>query len=413
MSGLHVTVVGGGMITQDQLLPSLYQLQRQGVVSDLAICAINGRPLQALADSEVLTRAFPGQSFRAFPALSGDLDQRHPDLYRSVLESMPARNLVVVALPDQMHFEAIMAALWANQHVLTVKPLVLSAQQAHEIEREALERGLLVAIEYHKRFDDRSLMARDRWRQGLFGELKLGTARLFEKWYYRDSNFQNWCTAENSDAFTYVGCHYVDLVHFITGLLPVSVSVYGIRDKYPNGNEGFLWTDARVIWNNGACLSVQNALGYPDDAPGSNTQGLTLYGSGGGKGSLIDHSDQYRGVAHSYVTKPSGAGATVFSEPSPDYLQYVNLGSAGLVPVGYGYRSIDFIVRSVVGLEEACRGLSPEASLAKRREQIRTIDQTGLIATPANSFYNEQVIEAGRESILNGGQTVMIPAGTR
>ena len=39
-----------------------------------------------------------------------------------------------------------------------------------------------------------------------------------EKWYYRESNFQNWCTTEHTDTFTYIGCHYVDLVHFITGL---------------------------------------------------------------------------------------------------------------------------------------------------------------------------------------------------
>ena len=78
----------------------------------------------------------------------------------------------------------------------------------------------MVGVEYHKRFDDRSLMARRKYRAGLFGEFRLGTACLMEKWYYRHSNFQNWCTTENSDAFTYIGCHYVDLVHFITGLLP-------------------------------------------------------------------------------------------------------------------------------------------------------------------------------------------------
>ena len=117
-------------------------------------------------------------------------------------------------------------------------------------------------------------MARRKYRDGAFGEFRLGTACLMEKWYYRHSNFQNWCTSEHSDAFAYIGCHYVDLVHFITGLLPVSVSVYGVKDEYPNGNDGFLWTDARVIWSNGACLNVQNSLSFPDDAPGTNTQGL-------------------------------------------------------------------------------------------------------------------------------------------
>jgi len=34
------------------------------------------------------------------------------------------------------------------------------------------------------------------------------------------------------------------------------------------------------------------------------------------------------------------------------------------------------------------------------------IDRAGIIATPRNSSYNERVIEAGRQSILNGGQTI-------
>jgi predicted dehydrogenase len=146
-------------------------------------------------------------------------------LYKDVLAKLPARQIAVIALPDHLHYEAIMTALHANQHVLAVKPLVLTVAHAREIEQEARERGLLVGVEYHKRFDDRSLLARRRYRQGWFGEFKLGTARLMEKWYYRHSNFQNWCTVENSDAFVYIGCHYVDLVHFITGLLPVAVSV--------------------------------------------------------------------------------------------------------------------------------------------------------------------------------------------
>ena len=51
-----------------------------------------------------------------------------------------------------------------------------------------------------------------------------------------------------------------------TGLLPTEVSVYGIVDQYPNGNDGYLWTDARVLWENGASLNVINAIGYPDAA---------------------------------------------------------------------------------------------------------------------------------------------------
>jgi D-galacturonate reductase len=316
-----------------------------------------------------------------------------------VISKLPPRQIVVAAVPDQLHFDVVMAALRNDQHVCCVKPLVLKTEESHIIEREAKKRGLVVGIEYHKRFDDRSLLARRRFKEGLFGEFKLGTACLMEKWYYRHSNFQNWCTSENSDAFTYIGCHYVDLVHFITGLLPTSVSVYGIRDHYPNGNEGFLWTDARVLWSNGACLNVQNTLSFPDAAPGTNTQGITMYFSQGDTGAWLEHSDQYRGLRYSYVKNPGGDGATQFAEPSPDYFQYVDLGGPGLVPVGYGYRSVEFIIRQCIRVEQG-------------ETTLEDLDRAGVMATPANSRYNELVTEAGRLSILNEGREVAIDYGS-
>ena len=212
-------IVGGGMIANDQLLPSLYHMQRQGRIGGITVCSQRRSTVEQLAAAPAIAAAFPGQTFRGYPD-SGEAEKPQPDLFREVIARMAPRNIVVVAVPDQLHFDVIMTALRHDQHVCTVKPLVLKHAEAVEIGREARARGLVVGVEYHKRFDDRSLMARRKYRAGLFGEFKLGTACLLEKWYYRHSNFQNWMTTENSDAFTYIGCHYVDLVHFITGLWP-------------------------------------------------------------------------------------------------------------------------------------------------------------------------------------------------
>ncbi len=387
---MRAAVIGAGMIVHDQLLPSLYHLRRLGFIGGIDVCARSARSVRALAEAPALKTAFPGQSFRAWPASDGDAGPR-PDLYREMLASLAPRGLAVVALPDPLHAEAILAALAHDQHVLAVKPLVLRAADSQQIEAEARARGLLVAIDYHKRFDPRSLMARRRARDGGFGELRLGSARLLEKWNYRDSNFQNWFTADRTDAFTYIGCHYVDLVHFITGLEPASVSVRGVLDAFPNGQQGYLWTDARVVWENGACLNVQNALGYPEDGPGSNSQGMTLYFSGAGRGAMIVHSDQYRGVE--YVTTDGR-----YSEPSPDYFQYLDLGDGGLTPWGYGYRSVEAIVKACLRVEGS----------RDRAAELCAIDHEGLLATPANSRYNERVIEAGRASLAAGGREVAV-----
>ena len=102
MSPLDVTIVGGGMITQVQILPSIYQLQREGIVGDIRICALNGRPLKTLAETPMLNESFPGQSFIPFPDYKTvDLDKPHPELFKQVLSQMKPRQLVAIALPDQ------------------------------------------------------------------------------------------------------------------------------------------------------------------------------------------------------------------------------------------------------------------------------------------------------------------------
>jgi hypothetical protein len=68
------------------------------------------------------------------------------------------------------------------------------------------------------------------------------------------------------------------------------------------------------------------------------------------------------------------------------------------VPVGYGYRSIEAIITAAMQVEAG------EVSLDE-------IDRTGILATPANSSYNEQVIEAARASIRERGRLVEIAQG--
>jgi D-galacturonate reductase len=402
-----VVLVGGGMITELQILPSLYHLQRVGLIGDISICALNGAPLKKIAENEGLAEAFPGRTFTPYPDFGKvDPEEAFPDLYREVLGKAPKRSIAVVAVPDQLHYQVVKHALDCDLHVLSVKPLVLIYKEAVELEKLAQEKGLFIGVEYHKRFDDRNLIARLRYRAGELGDFRLGYASLIEPWYYRNSNFQNWCTVENSDMFTYIGCHYVDLVAFITGLLPVEVSVYGVVEDYPNGNKGYLWTDGRVVWDNGACLAVLNGMGYPNVGPGGNSQGMALFCRGEKDGALVIHDDQYRGVKHSYTARGSDEGDTYYNEVSPDYFKLVDMGGGELTPVGYGHRSIEGIIKAVHRVEAAGGD-----DLKARQAEMEAIDREGIIATPANSSYNELVIEAGRMSITSGGRPVVITYG--
>jgi len=402
---LDVLIVGGGMITHDQILPSIYQLQRLGVVGSIRITALNSAPLRTLAAAPQLAEAFPGQSFEPLPALDEPPEQMFPELYKTAIAALAPRQLVVVAVPDHVHHPVIREALEHDQHVMAVKPLVLKYAQAAEIEKMAHGRGLFVGVEYHKRFDRRSLEARLQYRRGRLGEFRCGEAKLIEPYYYRHSNFQNWFTKDNSDPFTYIGCHYVDLVYFITGLKPVEVSVRGVEGKFPNGNVGYLWSAGQVAWDNGAVLSVTNGLGYPDEGPGTNDQGLCLFCEGDNCGAYLHHDDQYRGCSYGYTDRKAGAA---FRYVSPDYFRLVPWEGNGLKPVGYGYDSVEALVQAAIRVNAASEGATGEEALQRRQQALEEIDRRAILATPANSSINELVTEAARLSISRSGRHVSI-----
>jgi D-galacturonate reductase len=410
MSALDVVIVGGGMITYDLLLPSVYHLQRTGYVNGIKICALDSLPLKALKNSKEISDAFPGQDFEAYPSVSEPSEKKYPDLFREVIAKMKPRQLVIVAMPDQLHYTVVMEALKNNQHVLCVKPLVLKYEQAAEIENIAYQKGLFVGVEYHKRFDRRSLIAKRSCELKQFGEFIMGEAKLIEPYYYRSSNFQNWFTCDKTDPFVYIGCHYVDLVYFITGLKPVEVSVSGIKGKFPNGNEAYMWANGRVRFENNALLSVIDGLGYPDQAAGSNDQSLLMFFEGENKTGMIKHDDQFRGVEHSYLDG-IGCGGSFFNYVSPDFYKLVPWEGEGYKPVGYGFDSVSASVTMAYQIENEVQNLSEADSLIKRQEMIKSVDKKGIIATPANSYINELVVEAARLSILNDGDIANIEYG--
>jgi predicted dehydrogenase len=398
---LDLTIIGAGMIVNDLLLPSALHLQRLGAVGEITVCDMRVGALRALKESKDLAEAFPGQSFKTCPDLS-EGDSSDPAVYRRVLEKKAPFGIVVVALPDQLHYRVVKDVLQYNQHILCVKPLVLKYEQAIELEEEAFRRGCFVGVEYHKRFDRRALLARKHYRAGDLGDFALGESKLIEPYYYRHSNFQNWFTCENTDPFVYVGCHYVDLVCFITGLKPAAVSVSGRKGIFPNGKEGYMWTNGRVIFDNGGILSVNNGLGYPDDSAGGNDQGLVMYFEGKNCSGLLAHDDHNRGVEYGF----SANQAKRFQYINPDFYRVVPWEGAGLKPIGYGFESVAATITTASRIEAQVEAGGD--ALAIRQQAIRDADEKGLIATPSNSSYNELVQEAARLSILNGGDVALI-----
>ncbi|NTV84953.1 MAG: hypothetical protein HGA23_11755, partial [Bacteroidales bacterium] len=187
----------------------------------------------------------------------------------------------------------------------------------------------------------------------------------------------------------------------------VHVMAADVGGRFPNGNDGYMWANGRVRFENNAILSVTNGLGYPDQAAGSNEQNLQMFFEGNDRTGMLKHDDQFRGVEHSYL-EGIGCGGSHFNYVSPDFYRVVPWEGPGYKPIGYGFESIAAILGMAHRIENEVADLGEAESLAKRRAIIKEVDEKGIIATPANSYINELVVEAARLSILNNGETAVI-----
>ena len=146
------------------------------------------------------------------------------------------------------------------------------------------------------------------------------------------------------------------------------------------------------------------------DGTGSNEQNLQMFFEGDGKSGMIKHDDHYRGVQHAYLEGIGCAGSS-FNFVSPDFFQLVPWEGNGLRPIGYGYESVAATINMAHKIENEALELPDKESLNRRQQMIKEVDHKGIIATPANSYINELVVEAARLSILNDGHMVAINYG--
>ena len=125
---------------------------------------------------------------------------------------------------------------------------------------------------------------------------------------------------------------------------------------------------------------------------------------------LIEHNDQYRGVVHCYASEV-GKSKNFYHVINPDYFKLVAWEGEGYRPVGYGYDSIAALSNAIYNIEEKVKSLPENEALIQRKTMIHNIDHQGFLATPANSYINELVVEAARISIQQNGHPVQIHYG--
>jgi len=125
---LRVGVVGAGLIAQVEHIPNLIALRDRF-------------ELVGIADPSATVRAAIGE--------------RHGVATHETLDSLLEERLdaLVVAVPDALHADAVLAGLGAGLHVFCEKPLCFTDREAREIAERRDAAGRIVQVGYMKRFD--------------------------------------------------------------------------------------------------------------------------------------------------------------------------------------------------------------------------------------------------------------------
>jgi len=197
-------VVGLGWVAEDFIVPAM--IKSPG--SKLAAC---------LGSSPEKSRAF-AQRF-GFARAHDNLDAMLKD---------PDVNALYIALPNAMHYEAVIAAAKAGKNILCEKPFAMKVEHAREMVAACRDAGVVLRIAHQIRLDAAIVRAREIVRSGRLGRLaevslERGSANPARKTWRLDNS--------QSGVIFDVGVHLLDLIQWVTGQRFLEVSAFSHPDR--------------------------------------------------------------------------------------------------------------------------------------------------------------------------------------
>ncbi len=134
----------------------------------------------------------------------------------------PEVHAVHVNTPNRLHLAQTLACLAAGKHVLCEKPLGMdSVESAALLAAAEAHPELATGVNYNNRFYALCQEAKQKVTTGEVGRLFHVTGSVTQDWLLYDTDY-NWrvLTEEQGQlrALADIGSHWLDLIHFVTGL---------------------------------------------------------------------------------------------------------------------------------------------------------------------------------------------------
>eukprot|EP00040_Diaphanoeca_grandis_P011761 m.60304 g.60304 ORF g.60304 m.60304 type:complete len:432 (+) comp22825_c0_seq1:112-1407(+) len=371
---------------------TFFEMRRLGKVGTIAMAGTNGTKFPAVRAhlKTEIEEVYNGLdvSCATYPS---DSTKRDVNAFKTALDTLSPGDVTVIFTPDDTHFEIAKYAIEKKIHVLVTKPAVKTLAEHRELVELADKHGVLVMVEYHKRFDPIYTDARNRINTK-FGDFSYFQSFMSQPKFQLDT-FKTWA-GKSSDISYYLNSHHIDIHCWAmqgkaTPTSVVASAATGVAHAEPyNCPKGTEDTITLVTdWKNETSGNTGTALYTASwSAPKADVHSQQRFHCMGTEGEIT--CDQaHRGY---YVcTHDEG-----YKSVNPLYMAYLP-GSDGNFNGhhGYGYKSFDVFVNSCTALNAG------QTTLAKLDEQIPTLKAT-MITTA--------ILEAGRMSLDNSNKRVTL-----
>ncbi|MEA3403984.1 MAG: Gfo/Idh/MocA family oxidoreductase [Armatimonadota bacterium] len=386
---LRVAVVGGGMFFEEVIGHTLLDFERYGIAPYLGSIG-QGRLARDLADITVEFVAIGTHSPKRGTAgkicewyRQGVPDASVRPFYGDtvweeiIAETQP--DVLVVATPDDLHYQPIIAALSHGLDVITEKPLCLTLEQAEEVIAAAQQAERIVSCDMHKRYDPMNVtLFRDLLPR--MGQVNYVRAVLEEPLEVSTEVFR-W--AARSNPFSYVGCHWTDVVYYYLGLEPVSLHATGQKSLLAS------WLDpetgaaspidtydsmqVKVTYEGGMEALYVNAWINPPDFEGPVNQEIKVFCTRGS--AFMDQQD--RGLRYCIAGEGSRTTNPFFNGLTPAYERFDEMKGYGKDSLTAGFSAI--MRRRLLGAKhEELAGEYPTA--ASQRSTVALIEAAQRVA---------------------------------
>ena len=302
---VKIAVVGGGKFGEMHL-KAFTQLQREGRAELVGLADLN-KQLLALRKEQYGVRTYTNYS-------------------RMIQREKP--DGVTVATPDFLHRRIALDALGAGCHVLVEKPMDVTAEGCIEMKECAEKKGLLLQVDFHKRYDPYHRKAFDAVKAGAIGEVQYAYAFMEDKIFVPRDWFPNW--APKSSSLWFVGVHMIDLMRWLIG--SNGARVWGTENRGKLTGMGIDTPDSvqlKAEFVNGVNLAIDTSWILPDGYEAVVNQGFKIVGSDG----IIEVDSQDRGSRSCTVAEGMATQNYGFYLESKDK-------RGNLVYSGYGIDSI-------------------------------------------------------------------------